>query len=271
YLMDTKVDLMYESFLSELLSEQHLPPNPYPRLLSLFRQAGMKMTLWGESNDQIKSKILHSGGKLVDAENYVYHLAGCDVYGLQTALTCIDVPNFQKVVIIAKQFVNTEFPQRKGQFKIAMVFAVSGWSPWYGQLMPYIIKLDLHEHCYFKGPIGCHGEAILIYIDIVREYLFRENDNGSVVVMGLYIGEHSRWSIEDIKKKSSGFELELSKAIEAKQAVYIKMYKAIGWRYLCIQKHLLFHYVDNTEDDYETFFPNNPVSLYQNTFFLHEK
>ncbi|XP_070573292.1 uncharacterized protein [Ptychodera flava] len=271
YLMDTKVDLMYEHFLSNLLTEQHLPPNPYPRLISLFRQSGMKMNLWGETNDSVITKLVNNSCKLVDAENYIHHLGGCDVYGHQTAFSVTDVANFQKVITISKEYMTTEFPQRRGQFKIAMTFAVSGLSPVYGSMMPYLNHLELHEHCYFKGPMGCHGEAILIYIEIVRNHVLKISNDNTVIVMGLYVGDEARWSLEDIRKKANQFELEISKAIETKQPVYLRMYRAIGWRYLKIVKQLLLHYVENTEDDYRTFFPENQATLYQNAFFSHEK
>ncbi|XP_077995877.1 uncharacterized protein LOC144449240 [Glandiceps talaboti] len=271
YLIDTKVDLMYENFLSALLSEQHLPPNPYPRLISVFRHGGMKMDLWGESSDVLNKKLVPGGAKIMDSENYIYHHSGCDVYGHDTALASIDVPNFQKVAVIAKQFVNKDFPQRKGQFKIAMVFAVSGFSPLYGAMVPYLDKLELHEHCYFKGPMGCHGEAIQIFIDIIREHIHTLTSDGTIVVMGLYVGDEARWSVDDVNKKTHSLEIEVANAIENKKPVYLKMYRPIGWRYLCVIKHLLLHYVENAEDDYRIFYEANPASLYQNILFSHEK
>lgn len=47
YSVDTHLDESWHKFLTALLNKDHLPPNPYPTLISLFREQAMR---WVQSN-----------------------------------------------------------------------------------------------------------------------------------------------------------------------------------------------------------------------------
>ena len=47
-----------------------------------------------------------------------------------------------------------------------MSCAVSGHCTLYGAVDPYMRQIELHEHCYIKGPTGCVGEALPIYAQL---------------------------------------------------------------------------------------------------------
>lgn len=42
YAIDTHLDETWHNFLTTLLNKGHLPPNPYPSLISLLRQQAMR-------------------------------------------------------------------------------------------------------------------------------------------------------------------------------------------------------------------------------------
>ena len=56
--------------------------------------------------------------------------------------------------------------------QIAMTLAVSGHSILYGRVDPYLKALELHEHCYIKGPDRCETEGVSIYTQI-GEFIIR--------------------------------------------------------------------------------------------------
>ena len=53
-----------------------------------------------------------------------------------------------------------------------MCGAVTGAALNYGKMDPYLDEVVLHEHCYIRGPDGCHGEAIQLYAKVGKWKLF---------------------------------------------------------------------------------------------------
>ncbi|KAK2148606.1 hypothetical protein LSH36_489g01012 [Paralvinella palmiformis] len=77
-----------------------------------------------------------------------------DNQGLKTAMTLLDQATFLKLAPIAEGFIQKEFKMRQGHYRIAICCAVSGFSTLFGKIDPYLRQLELHEHCYARGPEG---------------------------------------------------------------------------------------------------------------------
>ena len=53
--------------------------------------------------------------------------------------------------------------------------------------------------------------------------------------------------------------------------IFLKGVIDAGWQYVQIHKRLLLHFIDDVETNFETFFPKDDVSFYQNVFMDAEK
>ena len=43
--------------------------------------------------------------------------------------------------------------------QVGICLGLTAPSTLYGKLMPYLHSIDLHEHYYIQGPVGCEAEA----------------------------------------------------------------------------------------------------------------
>ncbi|XP_074641822.1 uncharacterized protein LOC141899427 isoform X2 [Tubulanus polymorphus] len=272
YMVDTHLDEVWTQFLVEILSQTYLTPNPFPALVTVLRQAALRMHLYADSNDQVVKRVQHNTPKLEDGENFIYAVPGCDGHGHISAMCILDTAAFFMLNQLVKPFDNRTFVQRKGRYKIAMTLALSSHTPLYGRMDPYLKQVDLHEHCYIKGPHGCAADAVAIYSKIVIDHINDVLKNDDFPVQGFYMGvEETRWCAEDLQNRKRAFQTEFERIVLLKQPLYLKLFVVKEWFYVPIVKKYLFHFTNQDETQKEMFFDNNPVWLYQNIFFKKEK
>ena len=76
-------------------------------------------------------------------------------------------------IYITSSVINGKFSCNVYIFwQIALSGAVNGPAMYYGKLDPYVTEVILHEHCYIRGPNGCHGEAIQLYSKISKSFIY---------------------------------------------------------------------------------------------------
>eukprot|EP00058_Branchiostoma_floridae_P020307 XP_002605797.1 hypothetical protein BRAFLDRAFT_121903 [Branchiostoma floridae] len=126
YMVDTKLDETWHDFLVELLCGAYLPPNPYPRFVTAMRQSSLKMELWTENPEKLVQKLVHRSERMIDPDNYIYHIPGTEAYGHVSALMILDIGHFRLVSNLADMLVNQEAPKRRGSFKVFVV-QEKGW------------------------------------------------------------------------------------------------------------------------------------------------
>ena len=80
--------------------------------------------------------------------------------GPLTALMMLDTAAYTEISKIIQNFQQKNFIQKKGAYRVGICLALSGPSIWYGRMQPYLNEIELHEHYYIQGPVGCEGEAI---------------------------------------------------------------------------------------------------------------
>ncbi|CAH1232405.1 Hypp453 [Branchiostoma lanceolatum] len=274
YMVDTKLDETWHDFLVELLCGAYLPPNPYPRFVTAMRQSALKMELWTENPERLVQKLVHRSERMIDPDNYIYHIPGTEAYGHVSALMILDIGHFRLVSNLADLLVNQEAPKRRGSFKIFQALGIAGASGLYGRMAPYLLKLELHEHTYFKGPKGCSGEALQSYLSIVYDHLIDLYRTGTILVYGVFLGDSGeRWSIHAVIQRKNAFMAELERTLQCQEPAFVKVFvvQEKGWRYVPVEKHFLLHYVEDDEDQVQRYFPYNTASLYQNIFLVREK
>ncbi|XP_022102202.1 uncharacterized protein LOC110985468 isoform X2 [Acanthaster planci] len=278
FMVDVKLDQVWLEFLLELMTGDRLPPNPYPRLVTVLRQAAHRMQLCSETNSALSSKLLHPEQvRLVDHINTIHGVTSIGAYGLShCSLAGLDAEplGFVKIAKLTDKLANREVAARRGQFQIAVSQAIGKNCAFYGRLVPYINILHLYDHYYIRGNIGADGDAIQLYAKLVYDYITGVIAQNQYVVLGVYFDDSDRYmSDEDLETEKATFLSHVVDAARKKEDVYLKIYQPIGWRYLCMHKHFVLHYlfVDNTEDRHECFSPDNPSTIYQFVFLSLEE
>eukprot|EP00057_Strongylocentrotus_purpuratus_P028734 XP_011683208.1 PREDICTED: uncharacterized protein LOC589172 [Strongylocentrotus purpuratus] len=266
YLIDIRMDQVWRGYLMDLINGDHLPPNPYPRLITMLRQAAFKMELWRESDAKLQARLLHRQSRLVDRANYVYTLEECSGFGLSSAVSAILAQSFKKLSVLANLMANQDVVTHKGQYQLSCGQAISGHSPLYGRVMPYLPFLELHEHYYIRGPISGDKGAIELFAKLAYDHMADLCSTDKYIILGLFVDHRPILDQDRLEEDQAGAEKVIVEAASQKKLIYVKLYYAVGWRYVEIHKYYMMHYlyVDHAEDK-PSIFPIDIRLLYQNT------
>ncbi|XP_063416904.1 uncharacterized protein LOC134699224 [Mytilus trossulus] len=273
YMIDTHLDESWHKYLTELVTAEFFPPNPFPRLTTIFRQNAMRMDLCFERDSVITENILNTNIKLDDKENFIFNIPGIDAYGTPSALQVLDTGIYMNLSQIVSMLTQQNYIQRKGPYRVGICLALSGPSILYGKMQPYLNEVELHEHCYIMGPPGCQGEAVQLFAMIVQNYLVDLIQKNMIPVSGIYFGEsQNRWTWEDILTLRAGFISEFCTICNRKGPIFMKAFVLMDqWRYVPVRKYFLLHFMTDDEIEGELFFPDNPVAFYQSIFLSRDR
>ncbi|ELU05200.1 hypothetical protein CAPTEDRAFT_227162 [Capitella teleta] len=270
YIVDTHLDKVWPKFLIDLLSGPTFPPNPFPRLVTTFRQCAMKMDLCYEKENKVRERLTHGAARLKNEEHHVHHIPGTEAHGLQSALRLLDSQSFSDLISLLQPFIQTNFMLKRGPYRVAVCTAVRGAATLFGRMDPYLREVILDEHCYIRGPDGCAVEASEIYTKITYNFIKELSEKSNHFISGFHIGT-SRWSIDDLIERKKAFAQDFEKACSKKEAIFVKIFIQQDWRLVPVEKHFRFHYLNDDETSHETFFPYDPTEIYESVFFDEER
>lgn len=282
YSIDTHLDESWHIFLTALLNKDHLPPNPYPTLISLFREQAMRMDLVYQPKSLIMRSLFQihpiSEEKESKAENRqsdIYKVNGVDAHGLLSSVYILDNAGFISISEVVQPLIQSRKSEMRKQFLINVGTALSGPSILYGKAQPYLKTIDLHDHYYIQGPTEQKEEAVRVFANMVETYIVELIHKNSVPVLGLCFPSE-RWSWENIinrheKKGFSEFSTVIFQHVQRKEPFYMKAVVLIGWRYVTVEKYFLLHYLTDKFIDPDLFYPESGVTIYQSVFFSKEK
>ncbi|XP_061197839.1 uncharacterized protein LOC133205957 isoform X1 [Saccostrea echinata] len=281
YTIDTHLDETWHSFLTALKDKEPLPPNPYPSLISLFRQQAMRMDLVYQSKSQILKTLFQinpiSEEKKDGQENRMLdiYMNGVDAHGLLTSVYVLDSGGFAPTYEAIQPLIQDKKAERRKQFMVHVGTAMSGPSILYGKPQPYLKKIDLHDHYYLKGPADQREDAIQIFANLVESYILELIKKNEIPVLGVYFPSE-RWSWENIlnrheKDGFSAFSSTVYHYVQRKEPIYMKALVLMEWRYVTVEKYFLLHYLTDKFIKPELFYPESGVTIYQSVFFSKEK
>ncbi|KAK3754476.1 hypothetical protein QZH41_018992, partial [Actinostola sp. cb2023] len=161
YFVDVKLDQAFEEFLGHVLSGSALPPNPYPRLVTHLRDTAVRMELFGEKQEKLVPRLLPGSAQIVDTKNYIYSCPGSDANGLISAVSAIDSKHYN--ALLSKLNVvhnNVSSRVTDAGIKATVGLALTGFSPLYGRMMPYINQIELEEHYFLQGPVNAKMDVM---------------------------------------------------------------------------------------------------------------
>ncbi|XP_076434966.1 uncharacterized protein LOC143274879 isoform X2 [Babylonia areolata] len=274
YMTDTHLDEVWHKFLVGLLADIQLLPNPYPRFLSTMRGCTVRMDVCYEKESALQERLVAMSAQLVDMDNYIYQLPGCQAFGPQPSLSMVDAGAFVPVLTrIEEYLVNKSYIHRKGPYRVGVCLGMSAPSSLYGKVMPYLHSVELQEHYYIQGPAGCQASATQLFGRMVQAHMADLIETAYFPIVGVIMGhEKVRWSWDSIVNKRHGFWLELEMTCARKEPIYMKAYIQMdGWRYLMVRKHFLLHFISEDTMENSRFYEYSPISFYETFFFSKER
>ncbi|PVD32773.1 hypothetical protein C0Q70_08219 [Pomacea canaliculata] len=274
YITDTHLDEVWHGFLVSLKDSMFMPANPYPQFLGLMRACCMKMDLFYEKVSTLESRLMTSGIYIIDANNFIFHLPGCDAFGPESALIMMDPGAYVPIYkLIEENLTNKSYIHRKGPYRVGICLGMVAPSTLYGKMSPYLHSIELHEHYYIQGPLGCEADARQLFGRMVQAHVAEMIDLASFPVYGIVMGNDKiRWSWVDIINKRQGFWEELEMVCARKEPIVLKAYiKTEDWRYLRVNKYFLLHFITDDSLENTKYFPENPAIFYETVFFTKER
>uniref|UniRef100_A0A2C9KZE9 Uncharacterized protein n=1 Tax=Biomphalaria glabrata TaxID=6526 RepID=A0A2C9KZE9_BIOGL len=275
YIVDTHLDEMWEKYLEEIFEENKPPANPYPSFITFCRACAMRMDLCFEQESVLLDRLLTKTAQLIDQENFIYQLPGCDGCGPATAIALLDPGGYLPVIqCIQENLINKSYLQRKGPYKIGICLGLTGPSALYGKMSPYLTQLDLDEHYYIQGPSGCETDAAQLFAVMVQKHIWEIVTDNKVPILGVFLGkDRTRWSWEQVINKKMGFFNEVEMVVLRKEPVYLKCYFMMdGWRYVPVVKQFLLHYMQGEGDlENQLFYQDDPIQFYTTVFSTPER
>eukprot|EP00057_Strongylocentrotus_purpuratus_P012648 XP_011667122.1 PREDICTED: uncharacterized protein LOC105439629 [Strongylocentrotus purpuratus] len=184
-------------------------------------------------------------------------------------------PSLKKLTVLANLMANDDQDviSHEGQYQLSSGQAISGHSPLYGRVMPYLPFLELHEHYYIRGPISGDKGAIELFAKLAYDHMADLCSTDKYIILGLFVDHRPVLDQDRLEEDQAGAEKVLIEAATQKKLIYVKLYYAVGWRYVEIHKYYMMHYlyVDHAEDKHQAYFQDNPIYLYQNVFLSLEE
>ncbi|XP_012938073.2 uncharacterized protein LOC101862797 [Aplysia californica] len=274
YVIDTHLDETWEKFMEGLFLHRHPSPNPYPAFISLCRANAMRMDLCFEPESTVLDRMLTKTAKVVDPDNFVYQLPSCEACGPATAVAVLDPGAYVPVLQCVQDFLlNKAYIHRKGPYRIGICLGLTGPSALYGKMRPYLTQLDLDEHYYIQGPVGCQADAAQLFAVMIQKHVWEMVAANKVPIMGVFIGrDKNRWSWEEVINKKLGFFTEVESLVLQKEPIYLKALAVVdGWRYVPVVKRFLLHYMTDDGLGSEKYFEDDPSSFYSTLFSSSER
>ncbi|XP_068679786.1 uncharacterized protein [Montipora foliosa] len=274
YFIDTKLDQVFREFLIDVVADEFIPPNPYPRLASQLAVAATRMELFGERRDKLLSKIIPGSAQLY-SENFLFYIPGIEAYGLVSAIAALDGKQYNELRSKLHSLSHKVNPKPTvSGFKTLIDTALCGFAPMHGRMMPYLHEVDLEEHYFIQGPRHGRSEAIVHFAKLVYDHLVDFSEKEDVLFLGMFVGsESSRRSLHDIvaPQRKKTIITQIISTVTAKQPLYIRVYVTLDWRLLMVKKTFRLHLIQR-ENNYERFYNtwSEPLAIYQSVFSNQE-
>ncbi|XP_067032145.1 uncharacterized protein [Acropora muricata] len=270
YFVDTKLDQVFHEFLIDVVTDEFMPPNPYPKLASQLAVAATRMELFGEKRAKLLSKLI-PGSVQLNLGGFLFYSPGVEAYGLVSAMATLDgkqYNNLRSKIHSLSNKVNQRLTV--SGFKALVDTALCGFTPLFGRFMPYLLEVDLGEHYFIQGPRHARSEAIGHFVRLVYDHLVDVGEKEDVFFLGMFLGgDSSRRILHDIvaPQRKKAMLTQMISTITTKQPLYIKAYVKLDWRLVMVTKSFLFHFIQ-PENGYERFYnaSDEPLAIYQSVF-----
>ncbi|XP_076817709.1 uncharacterized protein LOC143463185 isoform X1 [Clavelina lepadiformis] len=250
YCADIRIDETWKEFLERLLLyEDHLPPNPYPILISLLRRSSMSVQTLFESTRAVVSRLQQHKIVAVDDVANIYNVTGTSAYGQRPSLQFVHPLGFRQVSDVVTKLASSSpgdtvagLPVLLGNFLVVFCTGITLTSCWYGNISPYLGTLEMDEHCYIQGPKNQINQASATLARKVFSDLQTYRKNGVVTYQARF-GEIVM-DIKNLTTSSTRFESEFMAAVNGNKVIQLIVYFPLAWRYILVKKRFLVYYKD---------------------------
>ncbi|XP_043913156.1 uncharacterized protein LOC122789780 [Protopterus annectens] len=269
YLLDCRLDQVWERCLKKILSTTPPSVNPYSILVTEFWKASLRLDLWHSPDENIMEQIFLSSPKMLNPYHPIMSVPGATGFGLKTALKAVNPSSLQGLLTKIALVDNYSYPTKAGSFKVALGLALHPLAAWYKSLNPFLLKLEVTEFCYLTGPDGCLTEALQIYAKLVHSHLCELAQNPQIVSWTIIIRGGGTWSSTEIQKYPTAFQEAFFESLQSRSSAVLKVFAAPTeqeWRCVPIVKNFVLYYLQTGKKNPLCFPKHDPTILYQCVF-----
>lgn len=249
YLMDVRVDEVWENFLRDLfISLKHPPPNPYPLLVRQIREASLKVQLCREANAKIIRRFITARPKVFDKQMGLYTISGVSAFGSIAAISSISLTGFKQASTIAinvavSMLVNASQSRliASGGFEFKCMSALSGDSLLFNSFTPYLTTVSIEEHCFIIGPEELHTDGLSAFAQMLLNYFENLKHKGTTPARVVF--QDIELELGDLDSVSVRF-LSLVATLSSNKPFVLHLVIAMDWRLLLIKKTFHIYYVN---------------------------
>lgn len=237
YMADTQLDQVLKTFIELLLLERnHLPPNPFPILISVLRQANTRMQTSFDTDLNLTRKVQMKKFNAVENTHDIFSIKGTQAYGKKDSLTYIQPKSYRIIAALAQTISLSSYTASTSEYSNSeQVLSFTGIPPrhaTFGALTPYIPAFSVGEFCFIR-----HNEGLTSLAKCLLQNLESLESNESIIMHEARFGD-SALSMYDIKEVSTSFESALIASVSQRDRIVISFFYPYQWRYLLIEKHI---------------------------------
>lgn len=250
YLMDARVDEVWDSFLHDLfMSRQNPPPNPYPLLVRRLREASLKVQLYREDNARIIRKFITARPKLFDKNMRLYTISGVSAFGSIAAISNISPTGFKQASTIALNVAVSTLLDASGShltgsvgFEFKCISTLSGNSLMLNSFTPYLTTVSTEEHCFIIGPEEQHADGLSALSQILLNYLENLKHKGVTPTRAIF--QDIELELGEMDSASIRFLSLVASTLSSQKPFVLQLVVAMDWRLLLVRKTFHIYYVN---------------------------
>nr|XP_039252364.1 uncharacterized protein LOC120329685 [Styela clava] len=265
YCIDVRIDEVWKTFMNNMLiMKNNLPANPYPSLVTLLRQASLKVQLFREDNSVIVRRLLGKP-KSYDDKLKLFSIPGASAYGTYSAVSALNSVGFRQistmassVAIIPPQAGKGTPAVAAGAFELKSFTAISNEALLYGSVTPYISTITVNEYCFIKGSPAQKHDGILRFSKVLLINLGNLQTQGILPVRAFFSDVNLK--LNDLNAVSSEFHNQFVSTVDTQQPIMIHLLMPLDWRYVLIKKIIHVYFVNEMTDDTTFLTKHDPLA-----------
>ncbi|EGD83078.1 hypothetical protein PTSG_03716 [Salpingoeca rosetta] len=232
YLIDTRMDETLRQLLLEVVGQTSLPANPYMRACTAFRRAMWLTELCTETDAKLQARITRTDPTPAGTEG-MYSLGQPPIFGSSAVLTAMKPQAFTQVSELLKE-VKTDAMAGRGEVDTSTAIWLSAHQAFSVSHRGVLVAFDCHEHTHLIS--SKRGRALELFVEHLTQALLRLA-GGRCIISSINTPGAS-WSVDDVKYNAIELKSAVQFALQAREAVSIRIHNWTGDRFMSIRKNI---------------------------------
>eukprot|EP01136_Pigoraptor_vietnamica_P017901 Opistho-1_new@63691 len=270
YAVDVRLDAVFFDGLVEALTAPVLASNPYPLLVRQLRLAIHRLDHWSEPDASLGRRLQNASVPMVESQAHVYGLPGHQLYGAHAAVVLADAATVEPLLDRFAGAGNGSITWRQGSARVTLTTGFAGRIVLYGRMLPHLTDVEVREDYYAEGP--SLDDALHLFARNVHGNAVDMVEKGTAYVHEIRVGD-ARWTVGNAMAQRSLFLADVARAAANRQAIRMRAYFPMDWRYVAVTKHFVARYGPAGSPEAFSSMPASadPTAAYRTLFRTRDK